>query len=486
MIGPGQGMLNPGQGMLNQGQGMLNQGQRMLNPPAGYQYQLGFEEGGTISPELYKYVYGGDDFSQEDLDYDNSKDVTDAYFRDGGLYRFEGTGDSQVSQTNTTQPATGLTKEDVQKMFDEYGKKMQMQQNQYGQQSYGQGSFGSAGYGQPMWGRPMYGQGYTGMMGQYGNMFSPFRKDFKYLTPYGQGNNMAINPMSVMAGSMANIQKSGMVPTKFSYGKERKQDGNWFERKLGFNKDRVWTIDYSKPNAGQPQAGTNTGNSEFVEDRDAFAAGDPRGDYMKNQLTAPSNSRMPVGFPANTAGPRNTEFAYGGYLDEYAIAGEINNQVNPMSKDVPTDMKVAEDIDKLDNCSEEDKMNPSSPCYEKQTEQLKFKEETARTYDPFALKNSGAFVGKLSADTANQVQDYNNTYVPGMQEFIYGRGPGQQRINTGTYEENSGARNSKNTGFQGVVKKGGSTGLRENGEYQLTMEEIGEILKAGGKIEFLK
>jgi hypothetical protein len=470
--------------MLNQGQGMLNQGQRMLNPPAGYQYQLGFEEGGTISPELYKYVYGGDDFSQEDLDYNNSKDVTDAYFRDGGLYRFQGTGDSQVSQTNTTQPATGLTKEDVQKMFDEYGKKMQMQQNQYGQQSYGQGSFGSAGYGQPMWGRPMYGQGYTGMMGQYGNMFSPFRKDFKYLTPYGQGNNMAINPMSVMAGSMANIQKSGMVPTKFSYGKERKQDGNWFERKLGFNKDRVWTIDYSKPNAGQPQAGTNTGNSEFVEDRDAFAAGDPRGDYMKNQLTAPSNSRMPVGFPANTAGPRNTEFAYGGYLDEYAIAGEINNQVNPMSKDVPTDMKVAEDIDKLDNCSEEDKKNPSSPCYEKQTEQLKFKEETARTYDPFALKNIGVFAGRLGADTANQVQDYNNTYVPGMQEFIYGRGPGQQRINTGTYEENSGARNY--TGFQGVVKKGGSTGLRENGEYQLTMEEIGEILKAGGKIEFLK
>lgn len=483
MIGPGQGMLNPGQGMLNPGQGMLNPGQRMLNPPGGYQYQLGFEEGGAISPELYKYVYGGDDFSQEDLDFDNSKDTSDAYFRNGGLYRFQGTGDSQVSQTNTTQPGTGLTKEDVEKMFEEYGKKMQTQQNQYGQQSYAPGSFGSAGYGQPMWGRPMYGQGYNGMMGQYGNMFNVLKKDFKYLTPYGQSNNMAINPMSVMAGSMANIQKSGMVPTKFSYGKERKQDGNWFERKLGFNKDRVWTVDYSKPNAGQPQAGTNTGNSVFVEDRDAFAAGDPRGNYMKSQLTAPSNGRMPVGFPANTTGPINTEFAYGGYLDEYAIAGEINNQVNPMNSNIPTDMKIAEEIDELDNCSEEDKMNPNSPCYEKQTEQLKFKEETARTFDPLALKNSIAFAGRLGADTANQVQDYNNAYVPGMQEFIYGRGKGQQRTNTGTYEENSGERNY--TGFQGVVKKGGSTGLKENGEYQLTMDEISQILKAGGKIEFL-
>lgn len=513
MIGPGQGMLNPGQGMLNPGQGMLNPGQRMLNPPGGYQYQLGFEEGGAISPELYKYVYGGDDFSQEDLDFTNSKDTSDAYFRDGGLYRFAGTEDSQVSQTNTTQPGTGLTKEDVEKMFEEYGKKMQTQQNQYGQQSYAPGSFGSAGYGQPMWGRPMYGQGYNGMMGQYGNMFNILKKDFKYLTPYGQGNNMAINPMSVMAGSMANIQKSGMVPTKLSYGKERKEDGNWFERKLGFNKDRVWTVDYSKPNAGdvqKPNIGETksaylsrtTGNPGFAENKDtwdgqkwvkenqgsmetntgAFAAGDPRGNYMKSQLTIPSQP-VPKGFPANTTGPINTEFAYGGYLDEYAIAGEINNQVNPMNSNIPTDMKIAEEIDELDNCSEEDKMNPNSPCYEKQTEQLKFKEETARTYDPLALKNSIAFTGRLGVDTANQVQDYNNAYVPGMQEFIYGKGKGQQRTNTGTYEENSGARNY--TGFQGVVKKGGSTGLKENGEYQLTMEEISQILKAGGKIEFL-
>jgi hypothetical protein len=514
MLNQGQGMLKPGQGMLNPGQGMLNPGQRMLNPPGGYQYQLGFQDGGAINPELYKYVYGGDDFSQEDLDFDNSKDTSDAYFRDGGLYRFDGTENSQVSQTNTTQPGTGLTKEDVEKMFEEYGKKMQTQQNQYGQQSYGQGSFGSAGYGQPMWGRPMQGQGYNGMLGQYGNMFSPLRKDFKYLTPYGQSNNTAINPMALMAGSMANIKKSGMVPTKLTYGKERKQDGNFFERKLGFNKDRIWTVDYNKPNAGnleKPNVGEThsayllrtTGNPGFAENRDtwdgqkwvkqsqettgantnAFAAGDPRGDYMKSQLTAPSNGKMPEGFPANTTGPRNMEFAYGGYLDEYAIAGEINNQVNPMSKDVPTDMKVAEDIDELDNCSEEDKLDPSSPCYEKQTEQLKFKEETARTFDPMAAKNLGLLAGTTFANTSNQLQDYNNSYVPGMNKFIYDRGRGQQRTDTGTYEENTGARNY--TGFQGVVKKGGSTGLRENGEYQLTMDEISEILKAGGKIKFL-
>ena len=206
---------------------------------------------------------------------------------------------------------------------------------------------------------------------------------------------------------------------------------------------------------------------------------------MKSQLTVPSQP-VPTGFPANTAGPRNTEFAYGGYLDEYAIAGEINNQVNPMNNNLPTDMKIGEEIDELDNCSEEDKMDPSSPCYEKQTEQLKFKEETARTFDPMAAINLGLLAGTTGVNTFNQVQDTNNKYVPGMNKLIYGTGQGQQRINTGTYEENTGARNSKNTGFQGVVKKGGSTGLRENGEYQLTMDEIGEILKAGGKIEFLK
>jgi hypothetical protein len=40
-------------------------------------------------------------------------------------------------------------------------------------------------------------------------------------------------------------------------------------------------------------------------------------------------------------------------------------------------------------------------------------------------------------------------------------------------------------GFEGVVKKGGTTGLKANGEYQLTMDEIQHILRSGGKIEFL-
>jgi hypothetical protein len=582
-LGPGQNVLNPGQQMLNPGQQMLNPGQGLLNPPGGYQFSLPFEEGGAVNPALYKYVYGGDDFSQNDLDFTQSKDVSDAYFRDGGLYHFDGTEDSQVDQnTNAQTPPPGLTKEDVQKMFDEYGQKMQ---TQYGQQQYGQnpsggfqpgqilysgnngtvydpnlntnnmgaGSFGSAGVGQPMWGRPAYAPGYrmNGMLGQFGNMFSPYTRDFKYYTPYGGGKqgNPAINPMAIMAGSMANIQKSGMVPTKFSYSKEKKQDGNFFERKLGFNKDKVWTIDYAKPGAS-PISGTPNANANVTpnygpnkdQNRPTVAGpyNDPKGhwgpvamgtdlhpqdkmgqglapgagpmnssgnvmgaqDYMQSQLSVPgmqaNPNGMPAGFPINNVGPMNTEMAYGGYIPlplafayggnvpYYAIAGEVNNQANPSSNTVPD--WVTKPVDPMTTppsmqCTEEQKQDPNSPCYEKQTEQLKFKEEQAGTINYDNIKNSLAVGARAYADTANQLQGIKNNYVPGMQKMIYDRMPAQQRKYTGKWEENSGQQNIM--GFEGVVKKGGTTGLRENGEYQLTMDEIRQILKAGGKIEFL-
>ena len=70
-----------------------------------------------------------------------------------------------------------------------------------------------------------------------------------------------------------------------------------------------------------------------------------------------------------------------------------------------------------------------------------------------------------------------------MQKMIYDNMTPQQRKYTGKWEENTGTQNKM--GFEGVVKKGGTTGFKENGEYQLTMDEIRAILKAGGKVEFL-
>jgi hypothetical protein len=523
MLNPGQGMLNPGQGMLNRGQGMLNPGQKMLDPLPGFQYNLGFATGGAINPNRYEYGFGGSDITQDDMDYTQSKDVSDPYFRDGGLYHFDGEEDSEVVEgQNAAAPSTsGLTKEEVQKMFDEYSKKMQTQygQQQTGQQTYG--SFGSAGVGQPMWGRPMYGRGYptSGMFGQFGNMYSPYTRDFKYLSPYTQGQpgKMAINPNALMAGSLANIQKSGMVPTKMTYSKERKQDGNFFERKLGFNKDKVWTVDYSKPGA-QPGAAKPLGlPATWDQTKKPTTGAEPIGqgavpgaeqkmnaqEYMQSQLTLPGQQgnstsqapAVPFGFPANNVGPVNTEMAYGGYMPmafayggdipEYLIAGEVNNQAKAPSA-IPywvTNPMGAATNNIVGGCTDEQKKDPASPCYEKETEQLKFKENTAGTINYDNIMNSAVAGARSFTNNAEMLQDMTNTYVPETQKLIYDRMTPQQRKYTGKWDENSGTQNKM--GFEGVVKKGGTTGLKANGEYQLTMDEIQHILRSGGKIEFL-
>ena len=105
MLNPGQRMLNQGQNMLNRGQGMLNPGQRMLNPPPGFQYKMPFQSGGLVNNpmsdpygNLQRFIYGGNDIDQADIDDVYSKDTTDPYFQYGGLTKYQG--DKEGSQTD--------------------------------------------------------------------------------------------------------------------------------------------------------------------------------------------------------------------------------------------------------------------------------------------------------------------------------------------------------------------------------------------------
>jgi hypothetical protein len=105
MLNPGQRMLNQGQNMLNRGQGMLNPGQRMLNPPSGFQYKMPFQSGGMVNDpmsdpygNLQRFIYGGNDIDQADIDDVYSKDTTDPYFKYGGLTQYAG--DEEGSETD--------------------------------------------------------------------------------------------------------------------------------------------------------------------------------------------------------------------------------------------------------------------------------------------------------------------------------------------------------------------------------------------------
>jgi len=227
---------------------------------------LKFQTGGFVDPnrpDLTKFVYGNQvdnmflsdilqpPVNQSELDYTDSKDVTDPYFRDGGLYKFQGTGNSEVDKSNTFKPIT--TKEEYDKAIAEERKKIEEAtqkkyntQTQTQQQQYYPGGFGSAGPWQPVWGYPQFGGNpYAGSFGGRGmfqtaaNLYRPFTRGASTFSPVG-------DPLQYAATAAA-ITKAGMLPTGIKYSKERKQDGNWFERNLGFNKDRITTIDYATP-----------------------------------------------------------------------------------------------------------------------------------------------------------------------------------------------------------------------------------------------
>ena len=93
---------------LGAGQRMLNPGQKLLEAPGGTQFTL-FQPGGFVdpndagygNPDLYKFISGGMD--EADIDYMNSKDVTDSYMmNEGGVNPITGTGTTVGDINNVT------------------------------------------------------------------------------------------------------------------------------------------------------------------------------------------------------------------------------------------------------------------------------------------------------------------------------------------------------------------------------------------------
>jgi hypothetical protein len=302
---------------------------------------LKFQEGGSINNpfedqygSLQKFIYGDevDDvmlnalnqpINQTDLDYTDSKDTTDPYFKHGGLHRFDGTADSQTNSTNTVK---SYNQEEVDKMIAEKQKswetdyqtkakqqqQQQMQQYQAMQQYMNPMAYGSSGYGYrgaPMGGFGGYGgPGLLGAAGRLAGSFIGGRQS--QFSPVG-------NPLQY-AATAAGITKSGMLPTGMKYSKEKKQDGNFFERKLGFNKDKVWTIDYATPDqikAGvkpgatgtNTQAGTTPGANQDVSNMSGRDRRIARRDERLNRNTpAEADAYEFTSTLTGTAEPQNT------------------------------------------------------------------------------------------------------------------------------------------------------------------------------------
>ena len=616
---PGQGAIGNSQRTLGPGQTRLNQGQGLLNPPAGYQYRFPFETGGAVNPDLYKYIYGGDDFTQSDLDFTNSKDSTDPYFEYGGLYEAEDgytvSGVGKSNPTNQMSPGykrfnTDVTSESNQRAYNEMKARgivtgpytagtaydMSMQQNNPASPGVGQPNTNTnfsqgdgmggpdprqqqngydpymnairPGMNQPRYGRPAYAPGYStkGILGQFGNMYSPLKTDFKYLSPYAGGKRngkFAVDPGIIMNASLANIQKSGMVPNKFVWEKKKKEDGNWFERKLGFNKDKVLTISYMKPDGTMQTPQNNTQNTNVNQpdvsqrsNTDGLSYGAKRA-INQGEAAAERNSKRlerrgldeygnPIGksdsgstTPNKNIGPvkEDGSFLYGGYLQEYQLAGTtsagpaaspvatpptsipswISNPIGTASQtnssstmgpqNQPTSNQPTQNTKSIDDLEYaltqfqgadpnwgprgpetkgklEDNWGPMGPQTDESpdTETLQFTEEKAKTFDPKALYDGAYFLGNTFVNVANQL-DSTKKENEQKKKQMFDTATAQQTTYTGKWDENSGTQNKM--GFEGVVKKGGVTGFKKNNEYELTMSQIQNMLKAGYKIEFI-
>lgn len=265
-LNSGQKLLNPGQKLLNPGQRLLNPGQAMLEAPAGTQFVLPFAAGGFVDNpmqdqfgNLQKFIYGDqvDDqmlenlyqppINQSDLDYSDSEDPSDPYFKKhGGLHRFDGNADSQTNPTNA--PKT-YTQEELDKMIAEKQKSWETDyQKKYNQQMQGSGSYGGGymgGYNPydsySAWSsRGNYGgfgpMASTGLLGATGNLIKGFGRGPSTYGPAG-------NPLQYAATAAA-ITNSGMLPTGMRYSKEK---GSGLLGKLGLKNDKVWTLDYATP-----------------------------------------------------------------------------------------------------------------------------------------------------------------------------------------------------------------------------------------------
>ena len=198
-LGAGQRIVKGGKDYLDAvsklkpaAQKMLNPGQKLLEAPGGTQFTL-FQPGGFVdpndagygNPDLYKFISGGMD--QADIDYMNSKDVTDGYMAQDGLEVYQDKG--EVKDTFDPRYSSPVN----QRFNNNYG--YNMNQGYYGGRPIDShrpdmGTYGSPNPNYfPQQGFPMPGVGYPGGYGGYGG--------------YGrqQYPMQSANPMGMLAGS---------------------------------------------------------------------------------------------------------------------------------------------------------------------------------------------------------------------------------------------------------------------------------------------
>jgi len=134
----------------------------------------------------------------------------------------------------------------------------------------------------------------------------------------------------------------------------------------------------------------------------------------------------------------------------------------------------------LTDCTYEQKLDPTSKCYEPQTAQLKIKEEKGKIDATKAARGVLDFGANL-ADAQDYATERRNKYIPGMTEFAMGeKQTANEVINKGEWNARTGKEGIQ--GFEGVIRKGGSIGKKKSSASgnKINLSDFQDLLKLAG------
>lgn len=528
-------------------------------------YGSRFQSGGAVNNpfsdeygNLQRFVYGGNEMPDSPIleyedDYMSSKDVDDPFmFKKGGLYKYQGTGNSQVNDicTHTNcfpQGNSGQNSNDYNNWLKRKVEKEALVEYNEWMNRNAQGNQNMTSYnanlndpvyqqilqrrmadltgqpGEPNKNTQMRGQT-PQLRGQYPTapsvgqqirgMFSPFQRnpqtgrnyDFMWASQAGPARTAdgQIFQPGVNAGQP--FTQAQMDPTKPGYRYDYKYEkGPWWSGKRTLSVTGKW-IDPTNPNAGTapspsvtPESAVPTTNTSIEPGATIPEQNITPAQYMQSQLTLPEKD-----FDAswqntiqNTAGPTVDKpyMAFGGYIPEYndlyRFQGPGDSEVNPENTNA-FDPNINNQT--ASQCSDSEKMDPNSMCYDPSFRPQDFTAtynlKKARTLDTGNIANimGAAGVGIQEASRA-----FDNRY---QDQYLRDRTTSDNMAFTNNLDYRGGysGLTQRSVGaptFTGVVgnasfvKKGGQIKYKEGGVYDLDQNEIGRILAAGGKIEFI-
>jgi hypothetical protein len=562
-------------------------------------YGSRFQSGGAVNNpfsdeygNLQRFVYGGNEMPDSPIleyedDYMSSKDVDDPFmFKKGGLYKYEGTGNSQV---NPDDYNAWLKRKVEKEALDEYNEWMNRTagdaanmvayqanpNDQVYQQILQRRMAGLTGQpGEPNKNTQMRGQT-PQLRGQYPTapsvgqqirgMFSPFQRnpqtgrnyDFMWASQAGPARTADGQIFQPGVNAEQPFTQAQMDPTKPGYRYDYKYEkGPWWSGKRTLSVTGKW-IDPTNPNAGTAPSGTTPDaatltaspaiygpsnqpeNSQqinyspeegpfpsrtgldilppekygiqqpaLIPSLPPFPEQDPE-DYkmmmeerQRNQVRnvfgpnfgsepQPFSASSVVGFPKSDV----PDMMYGGYMPEYndlyRFQGPGDSEVNPENTNA-FDPNINNQT--ASQCSDSEKMDPNSMCYDPSFRPQDFTAtynlKKARTLDTGNIANimGAAGVGIQEASRA-----FDNRY---QDQYLRDRTTSDNMAFTNNLDYRGGysGLTQRSVGaptFTGVVgnasfvKKGGQIKYKEGGVYDLDQNEIGRILAAGGKIEFI-